>query len=88
MDEKMNNNNIYITKDKFLAPFLLTQSGVDFLGTEEKESLIYFRFSPFLKCQKLVDSFVSYKAPLVQPKTLLDAVETFRDRIFEMRRKF
>ena len=80
-------NDIYESRDKKIVPFLLIQPEVKFLGTKVNGSIIYFRFSPFEKCQKLVNDFSSRKAPLVQPKDLLDAVETFRDRIFEMKEK-
>ncbi len=74
------------TKDKQITPFLFTQS-VQFLGTRIVGKIIYFRFTPFIKCQELVNNLVCRKAPLVQPKDLLDAIETFRDIIFEMKEK-
>lgn len=80
-------NNIYKTKDKQIAPFLLTQSEVSFLGTYEEGHTLYFQFSPEDKCTKLVNAFISKTAPLVQPKDLLDAIETYRDRVFEMKDK-
>lgn len=80
-------NNIYKTKDKQIAPFLLTQSEVSFLGTSEEGYSLYFQFSPEDKCTKLVNAFISKTAPPVQPKDLLDAIETYRDRVFEMKDK-
>lgn len=80
-------DNIFETKDKQIAPFLLTQPEVKFLGTNLVGSIVYFQFSPLEKCQQLVNAFSSRRAPLVQPKDLLDAVETFRDIIFEMKEK-
>ena len=78
---------IYESKDKQICPFLLTQSEIKFLGTRLKDSILYFQFSPLEKCQRLVNDFMARQAPLVDPKTLLDAVESFRDRIFEMKDK-
>lgn len=78
---------IYESKDKFLVPFLFIQSDIDFLGTRFVDPIVYFQFSPIDKCQKLVNDFISKKAPLVQPKELLDAVETFRDCVFGMKEK-
>jgi len=78
---------IYESKDKQIVPFLLTQPEVNFLGTRRDGSILYFQFSPREKCQHLVNSFMARRAPLVQPKDLLDAVETFRDRIFEIKEK-
>lgn len=79
--------NIYECRDKQICPFLLIQPEIKFLGTRVDGSVIYFRFSPLEKCQELVNAFMSRQAPPVDPKTLLDAVETFRDRVFEMRDK-
>lgn len=79
--------DIFETKDKQIVPFLLVQPEVNFLGTKLSGSIVYFQFSPLRKCQQLVNDFSSRRAPLVQPKDLLDAVETFRDRIFEMKDK-
>lgn len=79
--------DVYESKDKQIVPFLLTQPDIKFLGTEVKTSIVYFRFSPLKKCEELVNDFMTKKAPLVDPKTLLDAVESFRDRIFEMKEK-
>lgn len=80
-------NNFYETKDKQVVPFLLIQPDIKFLGTRLDGSILYFQFSPEEKCQQLVNDFASRKAPLVQPKDLLDAVETFRDLVFEMKEK-
>lgn len=79
--------DIFETKDKQLTPFLLTQLDVKFLGTKLVGSIVYFQFTPLEICQRLINDFSSRRAPLVQPKDLLDAVETFRDRIFEMKDK-
>lgn len=79
--------DIFETKDKQIVPFLLVQPEIKFLGSKLSGSIVYFQFSPIEKCQQLVNDFSSRRAPLVQPKDLLDAVETFRDRIFEMKDK-
>ena len=78
---------LYESKDKQVVPFLLIQPDVNFTGTRKEGSIIYFQFSSLDRCQELVNLFSSRKAPLVQPKDLLDAVETFRDRVFEMKEK-
>jgi len=75
------------SKCKQVVPFLLIMPEVNFVGTRKEGAIIYFQFSPFDKCQELVNLFSSRKAPLVQPKDLLDAVETFRDRVFELKNK-
>jgi len=77
----------YETKDKQIAPFLLIQPDIKFQGTKIQGSIVYFQFTPKEKCQQLVNDFMSRKATPVDPKALLDAVETFRDRIFEMKDK-
>jgi hypothetical protein len=81
------NNEIYESRDKQICPFLLIQDEIKFLGTRVDNFIIYFRFSPFDKCIELVNQFSSRKAPLVQAKDLLDAIETYRDRVFEMKDK-
>lgn len=84
---RLMNDNIFETKDKHLTPFLLTQNSIRFEELRVAGGIVYFQFSPKERCQKLVNDFMSRQAPLVQPKDLLDAVETFRDRIFEMKEK-
>ena len=79
--------NIYESRDKQASPFLLIQQGITFVGTRIDNQIVYFQFTPLDKCQKLVNDFMSKKAPLCQPKELLDAVETFRNRVFEMKNK-
>lgn len=75
------------SKDKQIVPFLLTQPSIKFLGTRTSGSIVYFRFSPLETCEELVNKFISRRAPAVDPKSLLDAVESFRDMIFEMKEK-
>lgn len=80
-------NDTFETKDKQITPFLLTQPDVKFLGTKLVGCIVYFQFAPRERCQQLANDFSGRRAPLVQPKDLLDAVETFRDRIFEMKER-
>lgn len=79
--------SVYESKDRQLVPYLLILPEINFTGTRKEGQIIYFQFSPLNKCQELVNLFSSRKAPLVQPKDLLDAVETFRNRVFEMKNK-
>ncbi len=79
--------DIYESKDKQVCPFLLIQPEIKYFGTRISNSVVYFQFSPEDKCRQLVNLFVSKNAPLVQAKDLLDAVETFRDIVFEMKEK-
>lgn len=79
--------SVFESKDKQIVPFLLIQPKVKFLGTKLDGRVIYFRFSPSETCEELVNKFMSRRASPVDPKTLLEAVETFRDRIFEMKEK-
>ncbi|OGY20794.1 MAG: hypothetical protein A3A65_01310 [Candidatus Chisholmbacteria bacterium RIFCSPLOWO2_01_FULL_49_14] len=74
----------YESKDRQICPFLLIQPNIKFLGTRVENSIIYFQFSPLEKCLQLVNSFLSRQAPLVQPKDLLDAVDTFRHKVYEV----
>lgn len=83
----MKEKTLYESKDKQIVPFLLTQPSIEFSGTRIEHFIVYFQFSPKNVCQKLVNDFSIRKAPLVQPKDILDAVETFRDRVFEMKEK-
>ncbi len=80
-------NKTYESKDKQIVPFLLTQPEVKFLGTKQVNGILFFQFSPLKRCQELVNAFMARQAPLVQPKDLLDAIESFRDRVFEMKEK-
>ena len=80
----MKDAEMYETKDKQLAPFLLTQKAVTFIGTRkgEDEKTVYFQFKPYKEAAHLVNLFYGGKADPIQPKVLLDALETFRDLIF------
>lgn len=80
-------NDEFESKDKQITPFLLTQETVKFLGTRAVGAIVYFRFAPYNSCLQLVNDFITKKAPSVQPKDLLDAVEAYRDIIFEMKEK-
>ncbi|VVA43956.1 conserved hypothetical protein [Candidatus Roizmanbacteria bacterium] len=80
-------DEVFESRDKQVIPFLLTQQEVKFVGTRLEGSILYFQFTPLSQARQLVNAFVSRRAPLVQPKDLLDAVETFRDIIFEMKEK-
>lgn len=86
-NEKVNNNDIYESKDRQISPFLLVQPEIQFLGTRVENYIIYFQFSPQEKCQQLVNAFLSRQAPMVQPKDLLDAVDTFKMKVIEMKNK-
>lgn len=77
----------YESKDKHICPYLLLQSDINFVGTKTLGNIVYFQFTPAERCKELVNLFLSKKAEPVQPKELLDAVETFRDRVFEMKEK-
>lgn len=83
----MMEKEIYKSKDKQVVPFLFTQEGVEFSGTEIQESLLYFKFVPKELCEKLEKEFLTRKAPPVQAKDLLDAVETFRNKVFSMKKE-
>lgn len=80
-------DDVYESRDKQVCPFLLIQREIKFIGTRIDNQVVYFRFSPLIKCQELVNQFSSRQAALCQPKDLLDAVETFRDRVFEIKEK-
>ena len=80
-------NDLYESRDKQVVPFLFLQSNIKYLGTRKEGNVIFFQFSPKEKCQELVNEFTSRKALPVQPKDILDAVETFRDRVFEQKNK-
>jgi len=80
-------NDVYESKDKQIVPYLLIQPEIRFLGTDLVGPILYFKFSPRDKCDFLVNQFLTRRAKPVDPKTLLDAVEIYRDRVFEMKEK-
>lgn len=86
-EKRKHMDNMFETKDKQITPFLLIQPQIKFLGTRLVGYTVYFQFEPLDACQKLVNDFSTRRAPMVQAKDLLEAVETFRDRIFEMKEK-
>lgn len=83
----MSMEDTFECKDKKLIPFFLTQDSVKFLGTFAVGGIVYFKFTPKEECEKLANAFVSKRSPLVQPKDLLDAVETFKQLLFEAKAK-
>ena len=80
-------NDYFITKDKQITPYLLTKQEITFQGIKKIGFSIYFFFSPKDQAQLLANQFVTHRAGPVDPKTLLEAVETYRDFIFEMKDK-
>lgn len=80
-------NDFFETKDKQLTPYLFTQRDIQYHGTRLYGDSIYFLFSPKSKAQDLANLFLTRKADPVHPKELLEAVETYRDVIFEMKEK-
>lgn len=88
MKDSPNSEDIYKSRDKQICPFLLTQTDVSFVGVVKEGPYVIFRFTPANKCEELVNRFLSRRAPLVQPKDLLDSVESYRDRVFEMKDKY
>lgn len=83
----MNNTDFFESKDKQIVPFLMVQDGITLQDIVFRDSIVYFYFSPLERCLSLVNQFMTRKAPPVQAKDLLDAVETYRDRVFEMKDK-
>lgn len=80
-------NDFFETKDKQITPYLFTQPEIQYHGVRTYGQSIYFLFSPKEKAQELANLFLSRKANPVEPKNLLEAVETYRDVIFEMKEK-
>lgn len=80
-------NDYFETKDKQIAPYLLTRLDLQFHGTVVYGTNIFFRFTPYEEANDIANQFISRQAEPVQPKTLLDAVESYRDIIFEMKDK-
>jgi hypothetical protein len=77
----------YETKDKQITPYLLTCPNLKFQGTHLIGDIIYFLFSPKEKAQELAYKFITHQTQAVDPKVLLEAVETYRDIVFEMKEK-
>lgn len=80
-------NDFVETKDKQITPYLLTQPEIQYHGIRVYDQTIYFLFSPKEIAQELANRFMSRQAEPVEPKNLLEAVETYRDVIFEMKEK-
>lgn len=78
---------LFETRDRNVVPFLLTQKQVDLVGSRLVGNTIYFQFTPKDICEDLVNAFVMRKAPLIQPKDLLDAVDVFKNMVFELKEK-
>ena len=80
-------NEYFETKDKQITPYLLTRRDIAFHGTIMHGPIIFFRFTPYEVASAAVNQFVSRQADPVEPKTLLDAVESYRDIVFQMKEK-
>jgi hypothetical protein len=79
--------NVYESKDRQVVPFLFVQKCVVYKGSFVRNGEMIFLFSPFDESSNLVNLFLTRKAPLVQPKDLLDAVETYKNIVFGMKNK-
>lgn len=82
MKDVNTNINVHFEKDKALVPFLMTCTGVDYLGIERRGDVVFFKFSPNDLVNKEIDRFYKRTADSVQPKDLLDAVQRFKTEIF------
>lgn len=79
-------NDVYESKDRQIVAFLFIQKDVLYKGSFVRNGEIIFLFSPFNKSFELVNLFLTRKAPLAQPKDLLDATETYKNIIFQYKR--
>ncbi len=80
-------NEYFETKDKQITPYLLTRQDIEFHGIVMHGPMIFFRFTPHEVASAAANQFISRQANPVEPKTLLDAVESYRDIVFQMKEK-
>ena len=80
-------DELFETKDKQITPYLLTRRDISFKGTKREDNTLYFLFSPKKLAQNLANLFVTHQVEPVDPTTLLEADETYRDFIFGMKEK-
>lgn len=75
--------DIHFEKDKRLIPFLLSQSELNFIGTELVNGVVFFKFYPFVSAEKAINNFYNRTAPLVHPIDILESVERFKNELLK-----
>ncbi len=84
-------DNELIENDRFNAPFLLAASFsglVKFVGSETKDGVLYWRFSPKETAQKLIEQFNTKTESRTPAKDLLEATALWWQQVSELKTKF
>lgn len=83
-NQKSENHNLYVEKDKWNAPFLLAasfQNLVQFIGSFSKHGVLYWQFSPKDKAQILIEQFRTKTNPPIPARDLFEATAVFWQQI-------
>lgn len=73
----------YPERDLKLCAYLLSCEEVAFLGTKMDRATVFLLFAPYEKVSTLISAYFAGKAPNVQPRTLLEALENARTIVFK-----
>ena len=78
----------HIENDKHNSPFLLAASFaglITFNGSQSKNGVLYWQFSPQDKALKLLDQFQTKTEPHIPARDLFEAIETFWKQVAHTR---
>jgi len=83
-DQKSENHNQYVEKDKWNAPFLLAasfQNLIQFTGSFTRNGILYWQFSPKSRALSLVEQFRTKTNPSIPARDLFEAINVFWSQI-------
>lgn len=69
-------------RDLNVAAFLFATDQVRLKSINRSEKIVFFNFTPVEETEKLLESYWTEKAPLIQAKKLFDARRDLQDMIF------
>lgn len=81
-------DELYIENDKINAPFLLAASFngfVQFAGSDIKNGILYWKFTPKDKVQNLLEQLKTKTEPHIPAKDLFEATEAFWQQVSKAR---
>jgi len=81
-------NDVHISNDKILSPFLLAcafNGLLTFQGSHIESGVLYWQFSPKKDAQELVEAYFTKREPHIPARDLFEATSTFWRQISGIR---
>lgn len=79
------NIHVHYENDKCLVPFLMTCENINFLGSERRGEIVFFKFAPDEFVKEAIEKFYKRTAIPLQPKDLMDSVERFKKEVYRLK---